>query len=52
MLRGAESSYEALANFLEKVSELSKIAEQDFTFTVSCDESDLPARIFDFCEKI
>ena len=44
--------YEALANFLEKVSELSKTAEQDITFTISCDESDLPARIFDFCEKI
>ena len=44
--------YEALANFLENVSELSKIAEQDITFTVSCDESDLPARVFDFCEKI
>ncbi len=44
--------YEALANFLEKVAELSKTAEQDITFTISCDESDLPARIFDFCEKI
>ena len=33
--------YEALANFLEKVSELSQLAEQDITFTVSCDESDL-----------
>ena len=44
--------YEALANFLEKVAELSKIAEQDITFTVSCDESDLPARVFDFCKKI
>lgn len=44
--------YEALANFLENVAELSKIAEQDITFTISCDESDLPARIFDFCEKI
>ncbi len=44
--------YEALANFLEKVAELSKMAEQDITFTISCDESDLPARIFDFCEKI
>ncbi len=44
--------YEALANFLEKVAELSKIAEQDITFTVSCDESDLPARVFDFCQKI
>ena len=44
--------YEALANFLEKVSELSKTAEQDITFTVSCDESELPERIFTFCEKI
>ena len=44
--------YEALANFLEKVSELSKISEQDITFTISCDECDLPERIFTFCEKI
>ena len=44
--------YEALANFLEKVAELSRISEQDITFTISCDESDLPERIFTFCEKI
>ena len=44
--------YEALANFLEKVAELSKISEQDITFTISCDECDLPERIFTFCEKI
>ena len=44
--------YEALANFLEKVSELSKISNQDITFTVSCDETDLPEKIFTFCEKI
>ncbi len=44
--------FEALASFLEKVSELSKLAEQDITFTVSCDECDLPERIFTFCEKI
>ena len=44
--------YEALANFLEKVSVLSKNAEQDITFTISCDECDLPERIFTFCEKI
>lgn len=44
--------YEALANFLEKVADLSKISEQDITFTISCDESDLPERIFTFCEKI
>ena len=44
--------YEALANFLEKVAGLSEITEHDITFTISCDESDLPARIFDFCKKI
>ncbi len=44
--------YEALANFLEKVSVLSKNESKDITFTVSCDESDIPARVFDFCEKI
>lgn len=44
--------YEELASFLEKIACLSKIAEQDFTFTVSADEQELPARIFDFCDKI
>ena len=44
--------YEALANFLENVAELSKLSEQDITFTISCDESDLPERIFTYCEKI
>lgn len=44
--------YETLACFLEKVAKLSKIAEQDFTFTVSADEAELPAKIFEFCEKI
>ncbi|MBR6941213.1 MAG: hypothetical protein IKH65_10425 [Clostridia bacterium] len=42
----------ALADFLKKVSELSKIAEQDFTFTISADESELPSEIFEYCEKI
>ncbi len=44
--------FDKLADFLEKVSALSKTAEQDFTFTVSADESELPAKIFDFCKKI
>ncbi len=42
----------ALADFLKRVSELSKIAEQDFTFTISADESELPSEIFEYCEKI
>ncbi|MGN0573084.1 MAG: hypothetical protein ACI4IX_04015 [Acutalibacteraceae bacterium] len=44
--------FAALAAFLKKVSELSNIAEQDFTFTISADESDLPEEIFTFCKKI
>lgn len=44
--------YEDLTCFLEKVAKLSKIAEQDFTFTISADEAELPAKIFEFCEKI
>ena len=44
--------FAALADFLKKVSELSNIAEQDFTFTISADESDLPEEIFTFCKKI
>lgn len=45
-------NFDELAAFLKKVSELSKIADQDFTFTISADESELPAEIFDYCEKI
>ena len=44
--------YQALAAFLKKVSELSKISDQDFTFTISADESELPKEIFEYCEKI
>ena len=44
--------YNALAGFLKKVSDLSKIADQDFTFTISADVSDLPEEIFEYCEKI
>lgn len=45
-------NYDELAAFLRKVSDLSKKAEQDFTFTISADESDLPPAIFEFCKKI
>ena len=44
--------YNELAAFLKKISQLSKTAEQDFTFTVSADEDELPAEIFEFCDKI
>ena len=44
--------YGELAAFLKKISDLSKVSDQDFTFTVSADESELPSDIFDYCEKI
>lgn len=44
--------FDALTAFFKKVDALSKITEQDFIFTVSADEEELPAEIFDFCEKI
>lgn len=44
--------YEALAEFLKKVARLSTDANQDITFTVSADESELPAGIFEYCKKI
>lgn len=43
--------YEALADFLEKLNKLSGMVETDFVFTISCDEHELPERIFDFCKK-
>lgn len=44
--------FTALKDFLKKVSVLSNIADQDFTFTISADETELPKEIFDYCEKI
>lgn len=44
--------YEALADFMEKVKKLSDLTEVEFVFTISTDESDLPKRIFDVCQKV
>ena len=44
--------YEIVADFLEKVSILAEESNTRFTFTISCDEQDLPARIFDYAQKI
>ncbi len=46
------SDFDALLDFLKKINELSAKSELDITFTISADEADLPAAIFDFCEKI
>ncbi len=51
-LRIGTRDYEELTAFLERVSVLSKASETDFTFTVSCAEEDIPAKAFEFAEKI
>ncbi len=44
--------YEALADFLERIEELSKKTETEFMFTISTDLEDLPERMFKYCKKI
>ena len=51
-LRIIGRDYEVVADFIERVSALAEEAGTKFTFTLSCDESDLPTRIFNFAEKI
>ncbi len=48
-LRIGTRDYEELAAFLER---LAKIEDVEFIFTLSCDESELPAKIFEIAEKI
>ena len=43
---------EALAAFLKKVDELSKLSDTHFTFTVSTDLENLPESMFAYCEKL
>ena len=48
-LRIGTRDYEELYAFFER---LSKIEDVEFIFTVSCDEAELPAKIFELAEKI
>lgn len=48
-LRIGSRNYDELAAFLDR---LSKIEDVEFIFTVSCDESELPAKVFEVAEKI
>ncbi len=43
--------FEVVADFIERVSALAEESGTKFTFTLSCDEHELPARIFNFAEK-
>lgn len=50
-LRIGGRDYEELADFIGKVDSLATESNTNIVFTVSCDESELPSRIFDFAEK-
>ena len=52
ILRICERDFDALAVFFEKVEALSKESSTQFTFTVSADESEIPASVFKIAEKI
>lgn len=51
-LRIGGRDYEEFADFIEKVSALAKDNDTAITFTVSCDEADIPARVFEVAQKI
>lgn len=51
-LRIGGRDYEELADFLLKVSELSKMEEKDVVFTVSADKEEIPAKVFEVCEVL
>ncbi len=51
-LRIGGRDYNALSAFLDRVSVLSEESNINFIFTISCDESELPEKIFDHAEKI
>ena len=48
-LRIGSRDYDELAAFLKR---LAKIDDVEFVFTISCDEADLPAEVFEVAEKI
>ncbi len=51
-LRIGSRDYNELADFLDRVSALAEDTHVNFIFTVSCDEADLPAHIWEIAEKI
>ena len=51
-LRIGGRDYDKFADFVEKLSKLCTVASAKITFTVSCDENELPAKVFDFAQKI
>ena len=51
-LRIGSRDYNELLAFLKKIVKLAQGADKSFTFTVSANEADLPAEIFDICKKL
>ncbi len=52
VLRIGNRNYDELAEFLKKLNALSEDAKAEFIITVSADESELPASIFEIAEKL
>lgn len=52
ILRICDRDYDALAAFFNKVDALAKESNTEFIFTVSADESELPAAILEMAEKM
>ena len=52
ILRICNRNYDELAEFLKKLNALSEDAKAEFIITVSADEAELPASIFEIAEKI
>lgn len=51
-LRIGGRDYWSLGSFLKRIDTLSRESETNFVFTVSCDESDIPAEVFEFAKKL
>ena len=50
-LRIGSRNYDELADFLDRVSALAEESNVNFVFTLSCDEAELPAKIFEIAQK-
>ncbi len=51
-LRLGTRDYDELAAFLDRLSAVAEDSNTKYTFTISCDEAELPAGIFEIATKI
>ena len=51
-LRLGSRDYDELAAFLDRLSAVAEESNTKYTFTVSCDEAELPAGIFEIATKL